>query len=117
MFDRSDELSDYYFILNKEVFPFNGNYEQISRIRNSAMKTFYSDKSTIHLKSKSISKKVKMKDYVDIKKGLSQYFPEVKSRNKSTIGVEDRKEEHLSLIHICRCRRYAVCRSRWSPYH
>eukprot|EP00826_Nyctotherus_ovalis_P053421 TRINITY_DN6946_c0_g2_i5.p2 TRINITY_DN6946_c0_g2~~TRINITY_DN6946_c0_g2_i5.p2 ORF type:complete len:123 (+),score=27.63 TRINITY_DN6946_c0_g2_i5:88-456(+) len=25
--------------------------------------------------------------------------------------------EELSLIHICRCRRYAVCRSRWSPYH
>ena len=24
---------------------------------------------------------------------------------------------HLSLIHIWRCRRYAVCRSRWSPYH
>ena len=23
----------------------------------------------------------------------------------------------LSLIHIWRCRRYAVCRSRWSPYH
>ena len=23
----------------------------------------------------------------------------------------------LSLIHILRCRRYAVCRSRWSPYH
>eukprot|EP00826_Nyctotherus_ovalis_P029251 TRINITY_DN23084_c0_g1_i1.p1 TRINITY_DN23084_c0_g1~~TRINITY_DN23084_c0_g1_i1.p1 ORF type:complete len:213 (+),score=24.06 TRINITY_DN23084_c0_g1_i1:68-706(+) len=27
------------------------------------------------------------------------------------------KETLLSLIHICRCRRYAVCRSRWSPYH
>ena len=25
--------------------------------------------------------------------------------------------ECLSLIHIWRCRRYAVCRSRWSPYH
>ena len=25
--------------------------------------------------------------------------------------------EGLSLIHIRRCRRYAVCRSRWSPYH
>eukprot|EP00826_Nyctotherus_ovalis_P000699 TRINITY_DN1001_c0_g1_i12.p1 TRINITY_DN1001_c0_g1~~TRINITY_DN1001_c0_g1_i12.p1 ORF type:complete len:259 (-),score=40.50 TRINITY_DN1001_c0_g1_i12:13-789(-) len=25
--------------------------------------------------------------------------------------------DDLSLIHICRCRRYAVCRSRWSPYH
>ena len=24
---------------------------------------------------------------------------------------------HLSLIHIRLCRRYAVCRSRWSPYH
>eukprot|EP00826_Nyctotherus_ovalis_P059326 TRINITY_DN8241_c0_g1_i1.p1 TRINITY_DN8241_c0_g1~~TRINITY_DN8241_c0_g1_i1.p1 ORF type:complete len:414 (-),score=137.99 TRINITY_DN8241_c0_g1_i1:17-1258(-) len=27
------------------------------------------------------------------------------------------RELRLSLIHICRCRRYAVCRSRWSPYH
>eukprot|EP00826_Nyctotherus_ovalis_P022213 TRINITY_DN17287_c0_g2_i2.p1 TRINITY_DN17287_c0_g2~~TRINITY_DN17287_c0_g2_i2.p1 ORF type:complete len:342 (-),score=52.68 TRINITY_DN17287_c0_g2_i2:22-1047(-) len=27
------------------------------------------------------------------------------------------KSVSLSLIHICRCRRYAVCRSRWSPYH
>ena len=23
--------------------------------------------------------------------------------------------QNLSLIHICRCRRYAVCSSRWSP--
>eukprot|EP00826_Nyctotherus_ovalis_P053379 TRINITY_DN692_c0_g1_i1.p1 TRINITY_DN692_c0_g1~~TRINITY_DN692_c0_g1_i1.p1 ORF type:complete len:144 (+),score=39.71 TRINITY_DN692_c0_g1_i1:1284-1715(+) len=29
----------------------------------------------------------------------------------------DMKGYVLSLIHICRCRRYAVCRSRWSPYH
>eukprot|EP00826_Nyctotherus_ovalis_P058963 TRINITY_DN8157_c0_g1_i2.p1 TRINITY_DN8157_c0_g1~~TRINITY_DN8157_c0_g1_i2.p1 ORF type:complete len:168 (-),score=25.96 TRINITY_DN8157_c0_g1_i2:38-541(-) len=27
------------------------------------------------------------------------------------------KELHLSLIHICRCRRLLTCRSRWSPYH
>ena len=26
-------------------------------------------------------------------------------------------KEHLSLIHIWRCRRYSLCRSRWSPYH
>ena len=25
--------------------------------------------------------------------------------------------ENLSLIHIWRCRRYSLCRSRWSPYH
>ena len=24
---------------------------------------------------------------------------------------------NLSLIHICRCRRSTLCRSRWSPYH
>ena len=24
---------------------------------------------------------------------------------------------HLSLIHIWRCRRWTLCRSRWSPYH
>ena len=26
-------------------------------------------------------------------------------------------EYGLSLIHIWRCRRYSLCRSRWSPYH
>ena len=29
----------------------------------------------------------------------------------------DGTPKELSLIHIRRCRRYAVCRSRWSPYH
>eukprot|EP00826_Nyctotherus_ovalis_P039715 TRINITY_DN3837_c0_g1_i15.p1 TRINITY_DN3837_c0_g1~~TRINITY_DN3837_c0_g1_i15.p1 ORF type:complete len:212 (+),score=43.19 TRINITY_DN3837_c0_g1_i15:271-906(+) len=32
-------------------------------------------------------------------------------------GIFPPISSHLSLIHICRCRRYAVCRSRWSPYH
>eukprot|EP00826_Nyctotherus_ovalis_P030437 TRINITY_DN24302_c0_g1_i1.p1 TRINITY_DN24302_c0_g1~~TRINITY_DN24302_c0_g1_i1.p1 ORF type:complete len:129 (-),score=20.71 TRINITY_DN24302_c0_g1_i1:15-365(-) len=31
--------------------------------------------------------------------------------------AHDKGGLNLSLIHICRCRRYAVCRSRWSPYH
>ena len=35
---------------------------------------------------------------------------------------ENKKDQYLvgfalSLIHICRCRRYSLCRSRWSPYH
>eukprot|EP00826_Nyctotherus_ovalis_P027913 TRINITY_DN2189_c0_g1_i5.p1 TRINITY_DN2189_c0_g1~~TRINITY_DN2189_c0_g1_i5.p1 ORF type:complete len:242 (+),score=28.70 TRINITY_DN2189_c0_g1_i5:88-813(+) len=36
------------------------------------------------------------------------------------VGIADNNKYadiYLSLIHICRCRRYAVCRSRWSPYH
>ena len=31
--------------------------------------------------------------------------------------LSTRCDPALSLIHIWRCRRYAVCRSRWSPYH
>eukprot|EP00826_Nyctotherus_ovalis_P031900 TRINITY_DN2567_c0_g2_i9.p1 TRINITY_DN2567_c0_g2~~TRINITY_DN2567_c0_g2_i9.p1 ORF type:complete len:198 (-),score=54.44 TRINITY_DN2567_c0_g2_i9:15-608(-) len=40
---------------------------------------------------------------------------------RANIGFSNELDEELiidlSLIHICRCRRYAVCRSRWSPYH
>eukprot|EP00826_Nyctotherus_ovalis_P012783 TRINITY_DN13405_c0_g1_i14.p1 TRINITY_DN13405_c0_g1~~TRINITY_DN13405_c0_g1_i14.p1 ORF type:complete len:509 (-),score=101.70 TRINITY_DN13405_c0_g1_i14:20-1546(-) len=43
------------------------------------------------------------------------------STTKMLVGfseyIEELTEKYLSLIHICRCRRYAVCRSRWSPYH
>ena len=36
----------------------------------------------------------------------------------STIrGIFDSPTTLLSLIHIWRCRRYSLCRSRWSPYH
>eukprot|EP00826_Nyctotherus_ovalis_P014232 TRINITY_DN13942_c0_g2_i1.p1 TRINITY_DN13942_c0_g2~~TRINITY_DN13942_c0_g2_i1.p1 ORF type:complete len:158 (-),score=16.72 TRINITY_DN13942_c0_g2_i1:13-486(-) len=44
----------------------------------------------------------------------------VLSRLIKWITENNRRAEErlrLSLIHICRCRRYAVCRSRWSPYH
>eukprot|EP00826_Nyctotherus_ovalis_P007911 TRINITY_DN12035_c0_g1_i7.p1 TRINITY_DN12035_c0_g1~~TRINITY_DN12035_c0_g1_i7.p1 ORF type:complete len:112 (-),score=20.49 TRINITY_DN12035_c0_g1_i7:25-360(-) len=41
------------------------------------------------------------------------------ARNSSAnlINLISHTIKKLSLIHICRCRRYAVCRSRWSPYH
>eukprot|EP00826_Nyctotherus_ovalis_P022356 TRINITY_DN17364_c0_g1_i1.p1 TRINITY_DN17364_c0_g1~~TRINITY_DN17364_c0_g1_i1.p1 ORF type:complete len:269 (+),score=59.01 TRINITY_DN17364_c0_g1_i1:65-871(+) len=38
-------------------------------------------------------------------------------KDTRTIAELTYSEKELSLIHICRCRRYAVCRSRWSPYH
>eukprot|EP00826_Nyctotherus_ovalis_P023251 TRINITY_DN17883_c0_g1_i1.p1 TRINITY_DN17883_c0_g1~~TRINITY_DN17883_c0_g1_i1.p1 ORF type:complete len:250 (-),score=65.83 TRINITY_DN17883_c0_g1_i1:15-764(-) len=41
----------------------------------------------------------------------------IHSRNEAN-NLDNKKNVYkLSLIHICRCRRYAVCRSRWSPYH
>eukprot|EP00826_Nyctotherus_ovalis_P055470 TRINITY_DN7364_c0_g1_i17.p1 TRINITY_DN7364_c0_g1~~TRINITY_DN7364_c0_g1_i17.p1 ORF type:complete len:218 (+),score=45.46 TRINITY_DN7364_c0_g1_i17:603-1256(+) len=65
-----------------------------------------------------------LKSDAKVKKGLDQSF-ENETANKS-IEQQIKSEillrhssSHitLSLIHICRCRRYAVCRSRWSPYH
>ena len=32
-------------------------------------------------------------------------------------GLNDPHSMQLSLIHIWRCRRSTLCRSRWSPYH
>eukprot|EP00826_Nyctotherus_ovalis_P060930 TRINITY_DN8611_c0_g1_i1.p1 TRINITY_DN8611_c0_g1~~TRINITY_DN8611_c0_g1_i1.p1 ORF type:complete len:215 (+),score=27.43 TRINITY_DN8611_c0_g1_i1:30-674(+) len=44
-------------------------------------------------------------------------FKKYKESNKPHLTRNARILGSLSLIHICRCRRYAVCRSRWSPYH
>eukprot|EP00826_Nyctotherus_ovalis_P048329 TRINITY_DN5672_c0_g1_i2.p1 TRINITY_DN5672_c0_g1~~TRINITY_DN5672_c0_g1_i2.p1 ORF type:complete len:283 (-),score=55.93 TRINITY_DN5672_c0_g1_i2:11-859(-) len=41
---------------------------------------------------------------------------DIRTPDKLTDGFNSTLDD-LSLIHICRCRRYAVCRSRWSPYH
>eukprot|EP00826_Nyctotherus_ovalis_P025415 TRINITY_DN196_c0_g1_i17.p1 TRINITY_DN196_c0_g1~~TRINITY_DN196_c0_g1_i17.p1 ORF type:complete len:257 (-),score=77.66 TRINITY_DN196_c0_g1_i17:27-797(-) len=41
----------------------------------------------------------------------------VNGKYEADIEVGFMTIQALSLIHICRCRRYAVCRSRWSPYH
>ena len=43
--------------------------------------------------------------------GCSYVFPRV-TRTTSVL-----KLKYLSLIHIWRCRRSTLCRSRWSPYH
>ena len=43
---------------------------------------------------------------------------QMRGGDQITVLTKNEKARHyLSLIHIWRCRRYAVCRSRWSPYH
>eukprot|EP00826_Nyctotherus_ovalis_P054579 TRINITY_DN7158_c0_g1_i27.p1 TRINITY_DN7158_c0_g1~~TRINITY_DN7158_c0_g1_i27.p1 ORF type:complete len:131 (-),score=27.67 TRINITY_DN7158_c0_g1_i27:16-408(-) len=55
-------------------------------------------------------------DINSIKAALEEYPEEFKSKIVEKLNNDETNYE-LSLIHICRCRRYAVCRSRWSPYH
>eukprot|EP00826_Nyctotherus_ovalis_P008755 TRINITY_DN12274_c0_g2_i1.p1 TRINITY_DN12274_c0_g2~~TRINITY_DN12274_c0_g2_i1.p1 ORF type:complete len:161 (+),score=21.41 TRINITY_DN12274_c0_g2_i1:61-543(+) len=52
---------------------------------------------------------IKQKDILNQKAAEEEYLINYKFVAKPV--------PELSLIHICRCRRYAVCRSRWSPYH
>ena len=53
--------------------------------------------------------------------GSITVFPAL--RDGKLVGVELLMQAYayplyqLSLIHILRCRRYSLCRSRWSPYH
>ena len=44
-------------------------------------------------------------------------FPNFLEASGNSPELWDKVNYPLSLIHIWRCRRYAVCRSRWSPYH
>eukprot|EP00826_Nyctotherus_ovalis_P041407 TRINITY_DN4160_c0_g2_i3.p1 TRINITY_DN4160_c0_g2~~TRINITY_DN4160_c0_g2_i3.p1 ORF type:complete len:205 (-),score=10.05 TRINITY_DN4160_c0_g2_i3:21-635(-) len=57
-----------------------------------------------------------------INHGIEKNCHKKKNYNNSRGNEKDTPDfasnmHDLSLIHICRCRRYAVCRSRWSPYH
>ena len=50
------------------------------------------------------------------------FTPKVTKINRIDVGYRQSPDSRvtairLSLIHNRRCRRYAVCRSRWSPYH
>eukprot|EP00826_Nyctotherus_ovalis_P009462 TRINITY_DN12503_c0_g1_i2.p1 TRINITY_DN12503_c0_g1~~TRINITY_DN12503_c0_g1_i2.p1 ORF type:complete len:168 (-),score=39.52 TRINITY_DN12503_c0_g1_i2:12-515(-) len=60
-------------------------------------------------------KKTKKGEYIVSLEDLS--FILVTLITRTDKKTEQILELKLSLIHICRCRRYAVCRSRWSPYH
>eukprot|EP00826_Nyctotherus_ovalis_P028798 TRINITY_DN22704_c0_g3_i1.p2 TRINITY_DN22704_c0_g3~~TRINITY_DN22704_c0_g3_i1.p2 ORF type:complete len:113 (+),score=43.95 TRINITY_DN22704_c0_g3_i1:467-805(+) len=65
-------------------------------------------------------------EYQEARRKLNELANELENNNKELNGLKEINEKieeeknvllDLSLIHICRCRRYAVCRSRWSPYH
>eukprot|EP00826_Nyctotherus_ovalis_P011519 TRINITY_DN12994_c0_g4_i1.p1 TRINITY_DN12994_c0_g4~~TRINITY_DN12994_c0_g4_i1.p1 ORF type:complete len:492 (+),score=122.37 TRINITY_DN12994_c0_g4_i1:1207-2682(+) len=75
-------------------------------------------------KGKEVIKKVPLhEDMTKHFRGSSQRFnlknaEHVRKKQKEKKEVFNSRQIYiLSLIHICRCRRYAVCRSRWSPYH
>ena len=51
---------------------------------------------------------------VDPETGFVIDFGHIESAIKPTYDLID---HNMSLIHIRRCRRPELCRSRWSPYH
>eukprot|EP00826_Nyctotherus_ovalis_P024901 TRINITY_DN19213_c0_g1_i1.p1 TRINITY_DN19213_c0_g1~~TRINITY_DN19213_c0_g1_i1.p1 ORF type:complete len:249 (+),score=73.04 TRINITY_DN19213_c0_g1_i1:73-819(+) len=70
--------------------------------------------------NKEVDHKEILKKLVDIAirgKQIIEMKNQILEKLKRERQVEGVKAAKLSLIHICRCRRYAVCRSRWSPYH
>eukprot|EP00826_Nyctotherus_ovalis_P006417 TRINITY_DN11514_c0_g1_i4.p1 TRINITY_DN11514_c0_g1~~TRINITY_DN11514_c0_g1_i4.p1 ORF type:complete len:602 (+),score=107.32 TRINITY_DN11514_c0_g1_i4:136-1941(+) len=56
------------------------------------------------------------KEVLELQKAINDLKLKHESE-KIELLLNYKKDLELSLIHICRCRRYAVCRSRWSPYH
>eukprot|EP00826_Nyctotherus_ovalis_P017982 TRINITY_DN1532_c0_g2_i3.p1 TRINITY_DN1532_c0_g2~~TRINITY_DN1532_c0_g2_i3.p1 ORF type:complete len:414 (-),score=74.34 TRINITY_DN1532_c0_g2_i3:16-1158(-) len=92
---KEEEANDIFEKVKERIetlnIEFKNEFDRASNILKEITKGFYEVAN--HLKE---TKKKKMDEFV-------------KRKNAMT--------EKLSLIHICRCRRYAVCRSRWSPYH
>ena len=54
---------------------------------------------------------------VFIKKTYKFLITTIKDTSRPGVDPELQYKQGLSLIHIWRCRRYSLCRSRWSPYH
>ena len=48
---------------------------------------------------------------------LSLRWSDINLEDGSLLKRKTKSGKNLSLIHIWRCRRYSLCRSRWSPYH
>ena len=48
---------------------------------------------------------------------LGQAYFDLNTSNANLALEELESLPFLSLIHILRCRRMSMCRSRWSPYH
>eukprot|EP00826_Nyctotherus_ovalis_P018545 TRINITY_DN15562_c0_g1_i1.p1 TRINITY_DN15562_c0_g1~~TRINITY_DN15562_c0_g1_i1.p1 ORF type:complete len:130 (-),score=25.93 TRINITY_DN15562_c0_g1_i1:16-405(-) len=66
------------------------------------------EKEVAKAQSEPLHKELIAEEFAQLNTYIEKFFA-------TTISLQQAKD--LSLIHICRCRRYAVCRSRWSPYH
>ena len=65
----------------------------------------------------SLLKKIIIAVIVILAAAAGWYFLYWKNTPAYAAGEIQQAVQHLSLIHICRCRRLNRCRSRWSPYH
>eukprot|EP00826_Nyctotherus_ovalis_P046876 TRINITY_DN5336_c0_g1_i12.p1 TRINITY_DN5336_c0_g1~~TRINITY_DN5336_c0_g1_i12.p1 ORF type:complete len:124 (-),score=12.17 TRINITY_DN5336_c0_g1_i12:17-388(-) len=122
--DRSGECDFRLPLLRKENYPQHqrANFPVLDRRSNSSNRDLkhkhdHSDTSTPALKEcrRGKSKNYRMEDFCG--KADMKYNGNPLKYPLNPFACIKRPPPKLSLIHICRCRRYAVCRSRWSPYH
>ena len=83
------------------------------------LKLFCAGLGTEHPDITNASRRIKMKEVKKCTENGVTDITEIKV-GFDGIAMANAKSApmlELSLIHICRCRRSTLCRSRWSPYH
>eukprot|EP00826_Nyctotherus_ovalis_P057613 TRINITY_DN7886_c0_g1_i14.p1 TRINITY_DN7886_c0_g1~~TRINITY_DN7886_c0_g1_i14.p1 ORF type:complete len:182 (-),score=85.53 TRINITY_DN7886_c0_g1_i14:24-569(-) len=107
------------------------NQEVLIRMRKEKEQELYNKKGQLNAELDEAEKnsqeaKAKAKRIAENKKLLkAEKSAKSKANNKMIAGLSKNietlneliiiKDNELSLIHICRCRRLLTCRSRWSP--
>eukprot|EP00826_Nyctotherus_ovalis_P051509 TRINITY_DN6441_c0_g1_i5.p2 TRINITY_DN6441_c0_g1~~TRINITY_DN6441_c0_g1_i5.p2 ORF type:complete len:123 (-),score=48.23 TRINITY_DN6441_c0_g1_i5:34-402(-) len=105
---NENPLSESEASLEKEEQEVAKYYESISNAETSFVPPGFEHKE----ESEEEEEEVEMGE--ESERELEEYADDLQA---SSVANNEGSEHCLSLIHICRCRRYAVCRSRWSPYH
>eukprot|EP00826_Nyctotherus_ovalis_P019595 TRINITY_DN16062_c0_g1_i2.p1 TRINITY_DN16062_c0_g1~~TRINITY_DN16062_c0_g1_i2.p1 ORF type:complete len:114 (+),score=31.13 TRINITY_DN16062_c0_g1_i2:380-721(+) len=109
---------------------YNDKEKELKRLseseENTKLKQLNEELKKVKARNREIERKIQAVNgeyknehdyYLELHERLQKLKQEEATWKKAIAEGKLPNDLHLSLIHICRCRRYAVCRSRWSPYH
>ena len=83
---------------------------------NKVMIYRFVTRNSVEERITQVAKKKMMLTHLVVRPGLGNKGGAMSKKEMDDI-LKFGTEELLSLIHIWRCRRDVLCRSRWSPYH